>query len=620
MKKIISILILFVAIGVKGQIVGGFVPLSRSITINGVSQNLSANRTWTISVPSVTNLVPYTGGSTALTFTPLATFSDVIANGTVTFSQSATNLYHFQQWPAAPTLPAFYIGVSTPTTNNYAILGDGTNNYFNSGGSWVGRATNTTWLTANTTQTTNAATIDFASITTATMGANQNLIGFRKNGALVTWSVGTTATQRENHFTAPTYSALTTATITDAVGLENMVPTAGTGMTFTRVWGLRSTGNTNLTGSVIIGSALTTSPTAQLDIVGNVRVTTTASGSTAIFQNNTASATNFIESANTANNVSSHTGYVITTNTGRIGYFLGQASAVTLANAKFGIAGSVLGISADATPIVFSPNGINALSNAMVINTANNVGIGSGSLATLPASLSVYGTMSVSSTATIAGNSLFQSSVGIGEIPFSALSKFRVNLGTAGIDLGQVSAGNSGLWLLPSTSTANTTNYVLQQSGSDLLINNGGANIYFQTAGGNSRGVWNATGLRVGSSSSASATLDVTGTMSVSSTTTLNGVSYIGSNLIGANLVGSATLDFASTVAGAVTDMTLTVTGASAGDVVSIGVPNGSMPAAGVYQGWVSATNVVSIRFANNALVTTYDPASGTFKATVNKN
>lgn len=260
-----------------------------------------------------------------------------------------------------------------------------------------------------------------------------------------------------------------------------------------------------ITGSNVIAIGTLSVGTTQT-VTGNAlfsssaTINGTVAGVTTKFNNNTASSTNFIEMSNTANNVNSFSGYAVSTNNPRIGYLLGQSSAVTLANAKLGIAGSAVGISADATPIVFSPNGINALTNAMVINTSNNVGIGSGSLATLPASLSVYGTMSVSST------------------------------------------------------------------------------------------------------------------------TTLNGVSYIGTNLIGANLVGSATLDFASTVAGAVTDMTLTVTGASAGDVVSVGVPNGSMPAAGVYQGWVSATNVVSIRFANNALVTTYDPASGTFKATVNKN
>lgn len=82
-------------------------------------------------------------------------------------------------------------------------------------------------------------------------------------------------------------------------------------------------------------------------------------------------------------------------------------------------------------------------------------------------------------------------------------------------------------------------------------------------------------------------------------------------------LTGSAALDFPSTIAGAVSDLTLTVTGAADGDVVSIGKPNGSSTTTGIYTGWVSATNVVTVRFSPKA---TEDPASGTFKVVVNKN
>lgn len=85
-------------------------------------------------------------------------------------------------------------------------------------------------------------------------------------------------------------------------------------------------------------------------------------------------------------------------------------------------------------------------------------------------------------------------------------------------------------------------------------------------------------------------------------------------------LTNTATLDFPSTSAGAVSDLTLTVTGAINGDGVFIGVPNGSMPVVGSFSGWVSATNIVTIRYINNALVTAYNPASGVFKAIVNKN
>jgi len=84
-------------------------------------------------------------------------------------------------------------------------------------------------------------------------------------------------------------------------------------------------------------------------------------------------------------------------------------------------------------------------------------------------------------------------------------------------------------------------------------------------------------------------------------------------------LKGSATLDFGSTAAGAVTDLTITVTGAADGDVVSLGVPNASVAATGRYFAWVSAANTVTVRFSPTILVGSEDPASGTFKVTVTK-
>ena len=78
-----------------------------------------------------------------------------------------------------------------------------------------------------------------------------------------------------------------------------------------------------------------------------------------------------------------------------------------------------------------------------------------------------------------------------------------------------------------------------------------------------------------------------------------------------------ATLDFADTAAGTVSDLTVTVTGASVGDVVQVGVPHESVPAAGSFTGWVSAADTVTVRFANNSLTTSYNPASASFRVTV---
>jgi hypothetical protein len=83
-------------------------------------------------------------------------------------------------------------------------------------------------------------------------------------------------------------------------------------------------------------------------------------------------------------------------------------------------------------------------------------------------------------------------------------------------------------------------------------------------------------------------------------------------------LTGSATLDFGSTNAQLSTDLTITVTGAADGDVVSLGVPNAAVNANTSYSVWVSAANTVTVRF-NNYSSGTVNPASGTFKVFVTK-
>jgi len=83
-------------------------------------------------------------------------------------------------------------------------------------------------------------------------------------------------------------------------------------------------------------------------------------------------------------------------------------------------------------------------------------------------------------------------------------------------------------------------------------------------------------------------------------------------------LTGSATLDFASTNAQNSRDMTISVTGAADGDVVSLGVPSAAVNANTSYSAWVSAANTVTVRF-NNYSSGTVDPASGFFKVFVTK-
>jgi len=81
-------------------------------------------------------------------------------------------------------------------------------------------------------------------------------------------------------------------------------------------------------------------------------------------------------------------------------------------------------------------------------------------------------------------------------------------------------------------------------------------------------------------------------------------------------LNGSANLDFPSIAAGAVSNLTITVTGAAVGDPVILGIPNGSVTATATYTAWVSAANTVTVRFSPKA---TENPAAGVFNVRVVK-
>jgi len=111
-----------------------------------------------------------------------------------------------------------------------------------------------------------------------------------------------------------------------------------------------------------------------------------------------------------------------------------------------------------------------------------------------------------------------------------------------------------------------------------------------------------------------------TGLQVYNTTTNTNNV-YDGTRwqTVNSGVTGSATLDFADTASGNYADLTITVTGAADGDVVSLGIPNASMPAGACsFTAWVSAANTVTVRFSNFS-GGNLNPASGTFRAFVTK-
>ena len=84
-------------------------------------------------------------------------------------------------------------------------------------------------------------------------------------------------------------------------------------------------------------------------------------------------------------------------------------------------------------------------------------------------------------------------------------------------------------------------------------------------------------------------------------------------------ITATAALNFSDpAVAACSTDLTITATGAADGDVVTLGVPNGSIVTGSIYGAWVSATDTVTVRHCCG-VADCADPASGTFRVTVRK-
>lgn len=82
-----------------------------------------------------------------------------------------------------------------------------------------------------------------------------------------------------------------------------------------------------------------------------------------------------------------------------------------------------------------------------------------------------------------------------------------------------------------------------------------------------------------------------------------------------APLTATATLDFPSTASGAVSALTVTVTGAATGDKVALGAPS-TLETGLIAFGFVSAANTVTVRLANLS-GSTVDPASASWKVAV---
>jgi hypothetical protein len=120
----------------------------------------------------------------------------------------------------------------------------------------------------------------------------------------------------------------------------------------------------------------------------------------------------------------------------------------------------------------------------------------------------------------------------------------------------------------------------------------------------------------------------VAGTMGVTGNTTITGTAAVSSTLsvgggaaIAKVITGTGSVDFTALAAGTCENFTVTVTGATNGDSVALGIPAAAWATTeyATIEGFVSATNVVTVKRCNvtNATTALSDPAAVTIRATV---
>jgi hypothetical protein len=254
-------------------------------------------------------------------------------------------------------------------------------------------------------------------------------------------------------------------------------------------------------------------------------------------------------------------------------------------------------------------------------------------------------------TSTIGNSLIYDNGTNVGIGTASPLYKLDVYGGSAStyIGLRATGAGNETTLALSNVNgdayvglTGGAGSIIVGTAAGDLNINNRtGGKINLSTTSANSQVTIDASGnvgigtgsptavlhLKAGTATASTAPLKFTSGTNLT-TAEAGAMEFNGTNLlfspsttrhtVNHGLTGSATLDFPSTTTLLSADLTVTVTGAADGDVVSLGVPNASVNANTCYTAWVSAANTVTVRF-NNYSSGTVNPASGSFKVFVTK-
>jgi hypothetical protein len=256
-----------------------------------------------------------------------------------------------------------------------------------------------------------------------------------------------------------------------------------------------------------------------------------------------------------------------------------------------------------------------------------------------------FGTSAGNSNSTGASNNFFGTSSGrnskssyniaIGDFALGNSNELDTLTGNSNIAIGQNAADNIRFAAAGNVAIGNSIDLPNAEGSNQVVIKN----IIFATgASGTGTTIAGSVGIAVntptarlhlvaGTATASTAPLKFTSGTNLT-TAEAGAMEFNGTNLfftpsttrhtVNHGLTGSATLNFPSTLTLLSADLTITVTGAADGDVVSLGVPNAAVNANTSYSAWVSAANTVTVRF-NNYSAGTVDPASALFKVFVTK-
>ncbi len=368
------------------------------------------------------------------------------------------------------------------------------------------------------------------------------------------------------------------------------------------------TGVMHSTAGVVSSSAVALATTDVSGILPNANTTaTSANTASTIVARDGAGA--FSAGAITASLTGNVTGNV----SGSAATFTGSLAGDVTGGMATTVVGFVGGVTAANVAA-----GANSSNGATAANTANKIvlrdGAGGFAAGTIVANLTgnvtgnITGTAGgltaagwaspgvIGNTAANAGNFTTIGATSQGTGTFTALNSTSGAINATTI--GATTAGSGVFTALSSTSgTLNATTIGATTAGAGTF-----------TALNSTSGALNATTIGATTAGSGAFT-----TVSASTSATIGG----GTPILKV-LSSTATLDFPATAFGTNSDLTVTLTGAALGDVVTLGVPNAAATSANTcYTAWVSAANTITVRFNNYSVATAYDPASAVFRVSV---